>query len=221
MAANDIDMTALGGVWERTLLVTPDGRRDETSRVWWLQLGEICGDIRAPAGAASAETAFAGRLSRRDDAFRWTPEIARGSVTDGAPDEGRLSFDGDILREEGVHSPYVEHWRRVVPQGLGDRAVRFVVPGRAETGILMEIGPYAFCARPLAGSGAAFVLAERIAGFYMVHLAVGCPTLEGERIAWPRISGDIVTFPPGLIGPPAAFAAWPADRLIAVPEPAR
>jgi hypothetical protein len=112
MRSDPVTLADLTGVWRRTLYVGPDGREDRESAVWWLQAGALCGDIRAPRPGAPAETAFAGRLEQAGDVFGWRFEQSVGYAPDAPPDEGRLRWEGEALREDGVHVPYVEIWRR-------------------------------------------------------------------------------------------------------------
>ena len=44
---------AYRGLWRRTLLVSGDGRRDEDTRVFWMQTARLHIDVRVPAGRSS------------------------------------------------------------------------------------------------------------------------------------------------------------------------
>lgn len=164
-----VNIRDLGGVWRRTLLIDADGRRDDTSAVFWLQVGVLAGDIRATREAAAAQTAFVGPLSNRGPVFAWTPVMAHGSVTDGSPDEGTLSFEGDRLREDGVHAKYIEYWEQDEAPSADDHALAW----RLETGLtgyLMAVGRYRFCAFQTP-DGPGFILAEQVGGEAVVSLA--------------------------------------------------
>ena len=146
------------GVWRRGVLVTPDGWRDETSDVYWLQSLTLCGDIRrqaTPGNDAPSMTAFAGRLSERDGIFRWERTLASPPV-DGPPDDGRLSWQGEVLREDGVHEPYWETWHRVALPAPGDYAAELFEPVETRRAYLLSIGGFAFFGvSSLPGGGAA------------------------------------------------------------------
>jgi hypothetical protein len=160
-----VTMTDLPGIWRRGVLVTSDGRRDETSDVYWLQGLTLYGDMRREGSVgATRMTAFAGRLSERDGVFRWERTIA-APPPDGPPDDGRLSWQsrsarGDVLRENGVHDAYWETWRRVAPPTPADFAAELFEPTTARRGYLLAMGGLTFfgvSATP-DGGGAAFLL---------------------------------------------------------------
>jgi hypothetical protein len=92
------------GLWRRTLLVDADGSRDTGTNVIWLQGISLFVDVRG------AGEGFAGRLDQRSDVFEWTRLVDLQAP--GLPDAGRMSWDGDVLIEVGVHADYTEHWRR-------------------------------------------------------------------------------------------------------------
>lgn len=119
----------LPGVWERELIERPDGSRDETTRVYWLQGRALFADIRLPAGdPVSTPEGFAGRtvLTPAPAALRceWRREI---DWSPGGPaDIGLLSWtapgpDGaPRMREDGAEAPYYEIWRKTASPGPGD-----------------------------------------------------------------------------------------------------
>jgi hypothetical protein len=187
------EIADLAGLWRRTLYVDPEGRRDTESAVWWLQAGPLCGDVRAPRPGAPAETAFAGRLERAGDVFGWRFDQSFGYAPDAPPDEGRLRWEGAVLCEDGVHLPYLEHWRR--------EAGAVVRAGRFAGGLLIEIGEVGFCARD-----GRFLLAERSPSGWRVLLAANLAVAPGEAVAWPVVSGDAIRFPDGLLGPSVALS---------------
>ena len=188
MPSDSPALADLGGLWRRTLYVGPDRREDRESAVWWLQAGALCGDIRAPRPGAPAETAFAVRLETDGDIFGWRFEQSVGYPPDAPPDEGRLRWEGDALREDGVHIPYVELWRRD-PAPIR-RAGRF--PG----GLLIEIGPFGFCARD-----GRFLLAERGPEGWTTVLCAAADSAPGAAVGWPGVEGGVIRFPEGPLGP--------------------
>jgi hypothetical protein len=191
------EIADLAGLWRRTLYVDPEGRRDTASAVWWLQAGPLCGDVRAPRPGAPAETAFAGRLERAGDVFGWRFEQSFGYPPDAPPDEGRLRWEGDVLREDGVHLAYLEHWRREA----GD----VIRAGRFAGGTLIEIGDVGFCARD-----GRFLLAEQGASGWRVRLAANLAVAPGDAVAWPVVSGETIRFPDSPLGPSGALSFDPA-----------
>jgi hypothetical protein len=123
----------LVGLWRRSLIVRGDGSRDDKSWVRWLQGPSDYADLRQPAGRPdfalvnclrdltpthlawmAAQDGFAGTLLAGDGIFEWRRDIDF-QPPGPTPDRGRLSGDGDLMIEEGYHSPYVEHWHRVAP----------------------------------------------------------------------------------------------------------
>lgn len=123
----------LTGVWRRELLALPDGYRDDTSLVLWLQGPSLYCDIRLPApGGVAAMDAFAGaiELTPEETALRcrWRREID-WATTPGPADIGRLTWIGDgetrRLREDGVETEYYEIWRKETEAAPGDGVARF------------------------------------------------------------------------------------------------
>jgi hypothetical protein len=120
----------LPGLWRRGFIAWRDGRRDETTKVTWLQAAMVYADLRQPPwppGCFSARSlqelsmeeclalaeqqGFAGRLEQRGEVFEWV------RVIDFQPpqpirDIGRLSWQQETLVEEGVETEYLEHWHR-------------------------------------------------------------------------------------------------------------
>jgi hypothetical protein len=146
---------ALTGLWQRDVMIRPDGSRDETTRVFWLQTRRLFADIRVPADRPPAAEGFAGAdllaLARMQgfggvfevegDFCRWRREIDYQPPNDEA-DEATCFFEGEILVEVGVHAPYREDWRRLTPADAPLASWRLEqddrVPGRA--GILVVAG---------------------------------------------------------------------------------
>ncbi len=124
-----IGLSDLAGVWTRSLLLA-EGRRDETTRVVWLQGASWFADLRQPADlpdfshirrladlttddcrALARQQGFAGVLVARGGTFEWQRTI---DFQPPGPtrDIGRLAWDGDVLVERGVEADYLEHWHR-------------------------------------------------------------------------------------------------------------
>jgi hypothetical protein len=211
-----IEIEDLAGVWRRTLLVDPDGSSDRTSDVYWLQLGRLCGDIRTAAiqgaGIADCQSAFAGALKRHGTAYHWDPDWTFGIPPEAPPDEGYLSWRGEILHEEGVHIDYVEHWRRVALPDLGDFACHLLDGSGVRAGLLIRIGAFAFCAKLAAGGTGAetavspsfFLARQNDRGWF---IAAKCPScsLRGSGFTWPELLAKAGLAKAGLATPAAGF----------------
>jgi len=118
------------GHWRRAWLRAPGGD-DTTTRVHWMQAGDVYADVRVPldrpsmggatclaelpvsalAALAQAE-GFAGTTSVTDSTCTWTRVINWHGATSSL-DAGRLSWDREgCLVEEGVYATYAELWTR-------------------------------------------------------------------------------------------------------------
>ena len=178
----------LGGVWQRTLLIEPDGKVDRNSEVYWLQLGRLCGDIRS-APDQSCHAAFAGILTANNEIFHWAPRWAYG-LADGAPaDEGYLRWEGAILREDGVHVAYVEHWRRLATPGDDDFACWLTDGSDNPKGLLLRIGRFAFCAHEQDGAAeeTEFRLFTHGEDGWGVAASTPGHALTGVTLTWPEV----------------------------------
>ena len=178
----------LGGVWQRTLLIEPDGKVDRTSEVYWLQLGTLCADIRS-APDKSCHAAFAGILSSRDEIFHWAPRWAYGLKEGAPPDEGYLCWEGAILREDGVHAAYVEHWCRLATPGDDDFACWLADGSAKRKGLLLHIGRFAFCANEQDGAAeeTEFRLFTRGDHGWGVAAATPGHASTGVTFTWPDV----------------------------------
>jgi hypothetical protein len=129
------DVSGLRGLWQRSMIAWPDGNRDTTASVHWLQGLSVCIDLRQPAppaGAAPADFSgvralddlsigqckrlalqqgFAGRCVLDGSHFEWIRSIDFQPGSQVA-DAGSLHWEGDVLVETGLDSAYVEHWHR-------------------------------------------------------------------------------------------------------------
>lgn len=184
----------LRGLWRRRSITWPDGRRDDTTTVYWLQTASAFVDIRIPAAPRRDRTplglarqgGFAGWTELAADRCRWHRQIDFQPPS-GRPDEGRLYRLDGVLVEEGVHEPYVEVWERV---GAGAGAVR--VERAAEGEMLVACGDAFLFARdrprvlPQAASLEALVRAatgdEEIAALLDCEISFGLRA--GGRVPW-------------------------------------
>ena len=123
-------VSELQGLWLRSLISWPDGTRDTTTQVRWLQGQSVYIDLRQPAhmpdfdhvsGLATLTTedclhlakqeGFAGHFTFDGTFFEWARDI------DFQPkplysDSGSLCWEDDVLVETGRDIAYIEHWHR-------------------------------------------------------------------------------------------------------------
>ena len=113
------------GVWRRSLLVRPDGTRDTTGLVVWMQGERHFVDLRQPPGRPAfngpdnltepqlawlaLQEGFAGELVQDGEFVVWQRALDLQPPS-GSPDSARLWFEGATLVEEGRHAPYLERW---------------------------------------------------------------------------------------------------------------
>lgn len=127
------EIGALRGLWRRSLIAWPDGRRDTTTDVHWLQGESLYADLRQPAGMPdfshagclndlspedcqwlALQEGFTGALSFDGLWFEWARRIDYQPVSPYS-DVGALAWEGEVLVETGRDVPYVEHWHRNLP----------------------------------------------------------------------------------------------------------
>lgn len=122
------EIAGLSGPWRRSLIVRADGTRDADTWVRWLQGPSDYVDLRQPAGRPdfssvrclrdlamteldwmAGQDGFAGQLLVDSEIFEWRRDIDF-QPPGPTPDRGSLVRDGEVMIEEGYHSPYIEHW---------------------------------------------------------------------------------------------------------------
>jgi hypothetical protein len=157
----------LTGLWRRSLIAWPDGRRDTTTKVQWLQGLGLFGDLRQPAPGAdfshvksiddltladcrqlAEQQAFAGDLTVVGNFFEWA-RLIDFQPRAAHPDVGSLRWDDGMLIEEGRDLPYVEHWHRDAEVN-SQAAIGGTVLYDASTGIncvLVQVGTLLMLAR--------------------------------------------------------------------------
>lgn len=160
------DVPALKGLWQRSLLRWPDGRRDTTTSVRWLQGPTFYIDLRQPLGRPDftpvrsladvgepqidwmvRQEGFAGRLGFDGVYFEWGRDIdlqPKGVYSDC----GRLWYENDYVVEEGRDIPYIEHWHHRLD---GDEslcgAMRLESPDDGRIGFIARVGDMFMYAR--------------------------------------------------------------------------
>jgi hypothetical protein len=121
---------SLKGLWRRSLIIWPDGSRDATTQVRWLQGSRAYIDLRQPAllpkfsnkrgladismdecAVLARQEGFAGYFRFDGSHFEWERHIDFQSKPLYS-DAGSLWWEGDILIERGRDVDYIEHWHR-------------------------------------------------------------------------------------------------------------
>jgi len=109
----------LAGLWRREGIVFPDGRTDRTTQVFWGQTHSLYVDLRIPLDRLEAlgrrsfdeftlnelcgladQKGFAGHVVVEGDVCNWVRYMDY-QPDNGRPDRGYLSFEGEVLYEEG------------------------------------------------------------------------------------------------------------------------
>ncbi len=138
----DLDLDGLQGLWRRLWLAAPN-HHDSTTRVSWIQAGNLHVDLRLPADVPDIAGAralrdldaatlrllaacegFAGKTVLEGDVCTWQREINYRGAPEG-PDVGRLERTPDGLLETGLMANYSELWR--LDETGPVRAHRFVL----------------------------------------------------------------------------------------------
>ena len=195
-------------MWQRSLLVRPDGTRDATSFVVWMQGARLFADLRQPAdrpcfaGVAAArdltltqlawmarQEGFAGELVSEGDFVEWRRSLDFQPPS-GAVDSAKLWFEGATLVEQGRHAPYLERWEPLLAAPSRGSASARLRQGRRDAVVvrcgdwfIMMIGRAAPLppGQPLAALLAAATLAEA-QGLFACEVSLGRASPEGWRI---------------------------------------
>lgn len=123
----------LTGLWRREVITTPNGYRDATTRVFWLQTSSWYADIRVQADrpkrkgatgfadyndaeliAMAAVQGFAGELSAAGSVCLWRRDLDY-QPPNGSLDEATFAVKDGVMIEDGIHSAYQEIWRQEAP----------------------------------------------------------------------------------------------------------
>ena len=182
------DLEDLTGLWRRNFIAWPDGRRDETTCVNWMQAKSTYIDLRQPPwpsgrftssclhglSMADCETlaiqqGFAGVLERRGAAFEWV-RIIDFQPPQAARDIGRLFWQDHVLVEEGVESDYVEHWHRDPAAAQAPHAALHLTSTEdARRALLLRAGNFFMFARGRRHSVEGLTLAMAVSGAASLH----------------------------------------------------
>jgi len=134
-------LESLKGLWRRSLIIWPDGSRDVTTQVRWLQGRRAYIDLRQPAvlpdfsnkhgladmsmddcAVLGRQEGFAGYFTFDGSHFEWERHIDFQSKPLYS-DVGSLWWEGNILIERGRDVDYIEHWHRDDSSALATAAV--------------------------------------------------------------------------------------------------
>jgi hypothetical protein len=166
------------------MIAWPDGQRDTTTSVRWLQGRCAFIDLRQPAAAAdfprlrtigdlsidhcawlAQQQGFAGRCSFEGGYFQWLRSIDFQPRTP-YDDAGSLCWQGGMLVETGRDIAYVEHWHRdPSAPTLPAAAVTLREAHSSTAAALLRVGSVFMFARDRATAPPAYrTLAECVAG---------------------------------------------------------
>jgi hypothetical protein len=187
--------SALQGLWRRSMIAWPDGSRDTTTCVYWLQGLRACADLRQPAAPAAPaglsgvgalhqlsighclwlaqQQGFAGQLDFDGIHYEWHRSIDfQPSALEA--DAGSLCWQGEVLVETGRDVAYVEHWHRdSSAPTLPAAAVTLRDADENTAAALLRVGPLFMFARDRA---------QPVAGGRTLHECVaGSATLQQAR----------------------------------------
>lgn len=134
------------GVWQRSLLETPQGR-DSESIVYWLQTRHWHADLRIPehrpdfSGITclaecddkqlawlATQQGFCGVTQVDDEYCTWHRQLDF-QPDNGSRDIGRMAIDGERITETGVDADYLETWNRLPRSRGGAAALELVTEG--------------------------------------------------------------------------------------------
>jgi hypothetical protein len=212
------DISELQGLWTRSLIAWPDGTRDTTTQVRWLQGHSAYLDLRQPVpmpdfahvhGLAELTTddclhlasqeGFAGHFTFDGAFFEWARDIDYQPKPLYA-DAGSLHWQDGVLVETGRDIAYIEHWHRD-PAEIVAPAAALALRCRT-TGVsarLLRVGRYFMFARDRAQPPAAQQhLTTCVSGSADIKAAralVDCEISFGvvARAAW-RITASTLPF---------------------------
>jgi hypothetical protein len=199
-----IEVEDLAGLWARSLLAFPDGRRDTATRVAWLQGPALYADLRQPpdmpdfshaaglndltaadCGLLARQHGFAGILRPDGDCVEWVREIdfqPPGPVKD----IGRLRWEGDVLIEQGRDVEYLEHWHRDAALRSTPRAGWRLMGADGRIGCLIAVAAHFImvrdraCALPAAASLGGCLTDDINAARAMVDCEISFGAIDGD-----------------------------------------
>ena len=194
------------GVWQRTLLETPEGR-DTTTWVHWLQTGLWHGDLRVPADAdrstpqgRALQQGFGGTTAITRPAPH-QPEVCTWQRTvdlqppRSTPDAGHMVFETtERVIETGIHGTYLEVWERL-PGSVGRRIAlaRLGADGQPTSERLLVSGDYLMRLRPRKLAWPADTAPDETLGTLVLRHADATGALLDFEIAFGRWSEGLWT----------------------------
>jgi hypothetical protein len=164
----------LRGLWRRSLIAWPDGSRDASTEVCWLQGARAYIDLRQPPDLWEAsgrgaifnvarvpclaklspehclklarQEGFAGQLGFDGEHFEWHRTIDYQPPASHA-DAGALRWENDVLIETGRDVEYVEHWHREPTAAHPCCALELIDPAGQTRASLLRVGEHFMFAR--------------------------------------------------------------------------
>jgi allophanate hydrolase len=220
------------GLWTRSLIVFPDGRRDAATVVTWLQSVTLFADLRQPPGLAgrpfaacrdaltaqdclalAQQQGFSGRFEPREAGFEWVRCIDY-QPPQPLPDIGRLFWQDGILVEQGLATEYTEHWHRESAP-ISVSGFWLSDPARGVSGCLLRVDNRFAYVRGRAEAIAGETLAALVSGaatLQRMQALVDCEISFGDLQSW-RITRSSLPYRSGT----RLGAHMRGDRL-AVPD---
>lgn len=131
------------GVWQRTLLKTPEGE-DTESAVFWVQTRHLHGDIRMPGGSSGLTrlSGFAGITVVEADRCQWYRLL--DSHPSSGTDIGLMQFEtSEKVIERALDNSYLEVWERLPDSSGPQQAFWFNGPEQRRACLLVS-GDYFF-----------------------------------------------------------------------------
>lgn len=194
------------GVWQRTLLETPEGR-DTTTWVHWLQTGLWHGDLRVPADAdrttpqgRALQQGFGGTTAITRPAPH-LPEVCTWQRTidlqppRSTPDAGHMVFETpERVIETGIHGSYLEVWERL-PGSVGRRFALAALgaDGEATAQRLLVSGDFLMHLRPRSAAWPAGTLPDETLATLVQRHPDAADALLNFEIAFGRWRGGVWT----------------------------
>lgn len=108
-----VSVEGLRGTIVRSSIVGADGVERRDVKATWFQGLSLYVDLRQPIERPferTAQDAFGGRCTTDADGVTTWERLFGLQPAGPHPDAGRLSWEGNVLLEHGVHEAYVEYW---------------------------------------------------------------------------------------------------------------
>jgi hypothetical protein len=204
MAKAKPSVAQLRGLWRRSMLVRPDGTRDTSTTVHWLQGLRSYIDLRQPLPGRdfsgvraladlslddcawlATQEGFAGQLGCAGGWFEWLRVIDFQPRTQ-RPDVGSLECNGEELIERGRDLAYVEQWQRESGAALPAAALALRQTHGRTRALLLRVGAVFMFARER-------VVAPQTPGTLSVCVAAAVSVQQAQQLVDCEISFGAVS----------------------------